>query len=294
MGPSRCSVRFPVENYNLEVTLNSGQAFRWELHQGAWEGIVGERWVRLTQEDNAILAETASPVKEWRWLAEYLQVDFRLESALETFPDDQPMRAAVSACRGIRLLRQNPWECLASFILSSNKQIIHIRQIIQLICERFGEPVRSASATRQFYQFPDSSLLADVDEAELRKCRMGYRARYLREAANLVASSRIDLRQLPDQQIDKARAALMSIPGVGRKIADCVLLFSLGFDESFPIDVWVMRGLREYYLVDRSVSLKDLQRFAVEHFGPYAGYAQQYLFHYWRTRWGETRPRKKL
>lgn len=284
MDTSHYKARFPVENYNLAVTLNSGQAFRWELHDGAWEGIVGGRWIKLSQEENGILAETASPVSEWGWLADYLQVDFQLESMLKTLPDDKPMRAAISACHGLRLLRQNPWECLASFILSSNKQIVHIRQIIGLICERFGKPVQGVPGSRTLYQFPDSSQIADATESELRECRMGYRARYLKETASLVESSGINLQQLPNLKIDEARTALMSLPGVGRKIADCVLLFSIGFNESFPIDVWIMRGLREHYFVDRPMSPRDLQRFVGEHFGPYAGYAQQYLFHHWRTR----------
>ena len=130
-----------VQDYDLAATLDSGQAFRWQERPGGWHGVIGEHWVRLTQMPEGIRAEVAAPVKNWDWLRDYLQTEVDLAAVLKTFPDDAPMRAAVAACRGLRVLRQDPWECLASFILSSTKQIVQIRQIISLLCERFGEPV---------------------------------------------------------------------------------------------------------------------------------------------------------
>ena len=132
---------FPVRNYDLDATLTSGQAFRWKFLEGAWEGVIGSRWVRLQSSDKGILAEVATPVSDWSWLTEYLQLEVDLESVLLSFPDDEPMRAAVGACRGLRLMRQEPWECLASFILSSTKQIVQIQQIVSLLCHRFGAPL---------------------------------------------------------------------------------------------------------------------------------------------------------
>ena len=104
-------------------------------------GVIGRHWVRLTQTRDGIRAETAGPVADWQWLRDYLQTEMDLDAVLKTFPDDAPMRDAVAACRGLRVLRQDPWECLASFILSSTKQIVQIRQIVALLCERFGEPI---------------------------------------------------------------------------------------------------------------------------------------------------------
>src|SRR6266850_4367365 len=119
---------FPVRHYNLEATLNSGQAFRWSASNGAWVGVIGSHWVRLRSDDFGITAETAEPIHNWAWLENYLRLNFDLEGVLLTFPEDEPMRAAVNTCRGLRLLRQAPWECLASFILSSTKQIVQIQQ----------------------------------------------------------------------------------------------------------------------------------------------------------------------
>ncbi len=131
----------PARDYDLEATLDSGQVFRWEKQKDFWTGIVGKNRVRLTQTGEGIHAQTGEPVMDWQWLRDFLQTETDLATVLKTFPDDEPMRRAVAACRGLRLLRQEPWECLASFILSSTKQIVQIRQIISLLCEKFGEPL---------------------------------------------------------------------------------------------------------------------------------------------------------
>jgi N-glycosylase/DNA lyase len=223
------------------------------------------------------------PASDWRWLTEYLQLEVDLVPVLASFPNDEPMRAAVASCRGLRLLRQAPWECLASFILSSTKRIVQIRQIVARLCERFGEQVNVPPNLPRVYDFPRAGRIARAGEAELRDCKMGFRAPNLRKAARMVADGAVDLDRLPGLSIDEARETLMRLPGVGRKIADCVLLFAYGFQDAFPVDVWVMKALRRLYFPRRPVSLERLQTFATTHFGPYAGYAQQYLFHYARV-----------
>jgi N-glycosylase/DNA lyase len=210
-----------VRDYDLAATLDSGQAFRWQPCNDSWVGVIGQRWVRLTQRHDGILAETAGPVAGWQWLRDYLQTETDLDAVLKTFPDDAPMRDAVAACRGLRVLRQDPWECLASFILSSTKQIVQIRQIVALLCERFGEPIIRPAATPPMdlvaadvsplhliqsnvradsrrllrfggsglnenhlsHSFPTTERLASVTEAELRACKMGFRAPHLLAAA---------------------------------------------------------------------------------------------------------------
>ncbi len=276
---------------------------------------------------------------------------------LKTFPDDEPMRRAVASCRGLRLLRQDPWECLASFILSSTKQIVQIRQIVALLCERFGEPVslsslkggesrgenspdqnspleplnrssrreeahskseaesqslltsaatevhgkaadyfetqlpsprlggaREKTRANPLFRFPTPERLAACSEAELRDCKMGFRAPCLLAAARAIADGKFDLKKIRALDYAAARAELMKLRGVGGKIADCVLLFAYGFDSAFPVDVWIERALQELYFPRRRASDKRLRHFAATHFGPHAGYAQQYLFHYMRTK----------
>jgi N-glycosylase/DNA lyase len=213
------------------------------------------------------------------------------------------------------VLRQDPWECLASFILSSTKQIVQIRQIVALLCKRFGEPIAAnlvaADVSRRTlplqevsadsrprlrfggsglnknhlsHSFPTAEQLAAATETELRACKMGFRAPHLLAVARQVAVGQFDLERLRHLPQAEAHEELMKLRGVGGKIADCVLLFAYGFDSAFPVDVWVERALRELYFPRRRVSAKRLQHFAATHFGPHAGYAQQYLFHYMRTK----------
>jgi N-glycosylase/DNA lyase len=189
----------------------------------------------------------------------------------------------VAACRGLRLVRQDPWECLASFILSSTKRIVQIQQIVARLCERFGEKVIVPQNHQPVYSFPLPGRIATAGETELRACKMGFRAPNLRTSAQMIAGGTVDLGRLSALPVGEARDALMRLPGVGRKIADCVLLFACGFQDAFPVDVWVMKALRRLYFPRRQVPLKRLHQFAATHFGPYAGYAQQYLFHYARV-----------
>jgi N-glycosylase/DNA lyase len=274
---------FIVCDYDLAATLASGQAFRWRQLDRWWAGVIGSHWVRLRSDPTSIIAETASPVADWDWLTHYLQLGLDLREVVRSFPDDEPMRAAVAACRGLRLLRQDPWECLASFILSSTKQIVQIRQITSLLCERYGQPLAVASGWPTAFAFPSPDRLARLTEAELRSCKMGFRAPYLLATARLIAGGQLELAHLQTLPVESARNELLALPGVGRKIADCVLLFAYGFQSAFPVDVWVMRALQQLYFPRRRVRVQRLHRFAATHFGPCAGYAQQYLFHYIRT-----------
>ncbi|HEV2436734.1 MAG TPA: DNA glycosylase [Verrucomicrobiae bacterium] len=315
------SIVLPVCDYDLAATLDSGQVFRWQELQGGWSGVIGKHRVWLTRVREGIRAETVAPVKDWDWLREFLQTEIDWAAILETFPDDAPMRAAVAACHGLRVLRQDPWECLASFILSSTKQIVQIRQIISLLCERFGEPFiwhqvgravpcapRTTPGSQQpcdgahgvtrptmkflegdemkgaQFSFPTPQQIAAATESELRACKMGFRAPYLLAAARQIAGGKFDLHRPRLLPLPAARAELMKLRGVGGKIADCVLLFAYGFDGAFPVDVWVERALRQLYFPRRRVTAKRLRHFAATHFGSHAGCAQQYLFHYMRTK----------
>ncbi len=281
------SAVFPVRDYDLGGTLESGQAFRWNRVDGGWNGVIHNRWVRLRADEFSITAEAAQPVSDWSWLTNYLQVELDLGVVVASFPDDEPIRAAVNACRGLRLLRQDPWECLASFILSSTKQIVQIRQIVSVLCERFGEPIPAAPQYAPAFGFPSPARLARASEAELRACKMGFRAPYLLETARRVTEGAIDLERLRALPVEIAREELVTLPGVGLKIADCVLLFAYGFQSAFPVDVWVIKALQKLYFPRRRASAKRLRHFSETHFGANAGYAQQYLFHYMRTKHGK-------
>lgn len=271
-----------MRDYDLDATLGSGQTFRWKKQQGKWCGIIGGQNIRLELKPDAILAERFGGNPDEAALREYLQTGTDLEAILKTFPDDPFMQKAIASCRGLRLLRQDPWECLASFILSSTKQIVQIEQIIKSLSENFGGKLPSPKGDSAF-AFPGPDRLMECTEKELRQCKMGFRAPYLLATAKIIGAHEFDLEGLKSLPLEEARLRLLTLPGIGPKIADCVLLFAFGFSHAFPIDVWVAKALEKIYFRRRPRKLSSLKTFVEKHFGPHAGYAQQYLFHYMRV-----------
>lgn len=268
-----------VSDYSLEHTLGCGQEFLWGKDELGWRGVIKGRLTRLREVPGGLEVGLYDGGGAG-WFRDYLQADVDLQRVVATFPRDRVLMDAVSACRGLRLLRQDPWECLAGFILSSTKQIVQIRQIVQLLCERHGRPVTGSESLRSF---PSPETVCAVGEAGLRACRMGFRAASLLGAARAVVDGKLDLEGLGTLPTGAAREQLMALRGVGQKIADCVLLFAYGRQDAFPVDVWVARMLQVVYFPRRKPSLAELREFSSGHFGPYGGYAQQYLFHYART-----------
>ena len=278
---SRTAV-FPLRDYDLAATLTSGQAFRWREVDGAWENIIAGRWVRLSAKDKTLHAETAAPETDWHWLTDYLQLDIDLKKILNQFPKDDPhLAAAKKTCAGLRLLKQDPWETLAGFICSSNKRIVQIQQIIGDLCDRFGKPIHEGWQT-----FPTAARLASLTEADLRDCRMGYRAKYLHATATMIASNQIDLPAIAALDYSAALAELQRLPGIGPKVADCILLFAYAHPRAFPLDTWIIKALRQLYFPRANPTPKQLHAFIQKHFAPHHGYAQQYLFHHVRTQGG--------
>ncbi|MBL68986.1 MAG: hypothetical protein CMO74_11150 [Verrucomicrobiales bacterium] len=273
---------FLVRDYDLAATLTSGQAFRWREVDGAWENVLAGRWVRLASNGQTIAARVVRPIRDWQWLRDYLQVDLDLQTIYGGFPAADPhLAAARRTCHGLRLLQQDPWETLAGFICSSNKQIVQIEQIIGEVCTRFGKPARVG-----WHTFPTAERIAACTEAELRACRMGYRAKYLLGSAQMIGRGEIQLEALRAMSYAKAREEIQRLPGIGPKVGDCILLFAYGFPDAFPVDTWVLKALRQLYFPHRAPKPKRLQAFIQKHFAPHHGYAQQYLFHHVRTQDG--------
>jgi N-glycosylase/DNA lyase len=276
-----------VQDYALGETLESGQAFGWDRDGDGWTGVVSGRWVRLSQCGAVISAEVAEPLTDWGWIESYLDLHEDLASVLATFPQDVPLGEAIAACRGLRLLRQEPWECLAGFICSSTKQIVQIRQIVRNLRERYGAPVVTPEGVSSAFAFPTVEVVAALDESALRACKLGFRAPYLLGAARRVIEGKLDLAVVSRVSLEEARAQLMELSGVGRKVADCALLFGFGHRQAFPVDVWVRVALtRLYFPRARKVTARRIEEFSASYFGVNGGYAQQYLFHYVRTRLG--------
>ena len=280
--PRTRSKHFEAKFYNLRATLDCGQAFRWLEHNDTWTGVIHGQWIQISNRQSGILVETTASSPKWDLIAGYFRFTEDIESITKAFPDDEHMTRAVSAYRGLRLLRQDPWECLASFILSSTKQIRHIRQIISKIAKHHGEEIPSLPGHDPAFTFPGPETLAQLSENALRELGMGYRAPYLRQTAQTIAAGKISLSEIGKLPYPKAKALLQQFAGVGPKIADCVLLFAYGKQQAFPIDVWVKRAINELYFAGQKPNKGTLENFAQTYFQPNSGYAQQYLFHYIR------------
>jgi N-glycosylase/DNA lyase len=219
-------------------------------------------------------------------VARYFSLDHPLTEICASFPNDPIMNAARDFCRGLRIIRQPKWECLATFICSSMKQVAHIRQISMALRRRFG--LAKSVCGCEVFCFPSAERIAATTERELEKCALGYRAKNLLVTAVRVASGSADLESWSTLLDTELRNRLMELPGVGAKVANCVMLFGYERIAAFPIDVWIERVLRETYGKTK-IKPKKLAEFAAEHFGAYGGYAQQYLFHHARTqKRGET------
>lgn len=276
-------VEIPYEGaFSLADTLKSGQLFHWEpavLNDcPGYAGCVGGRGPSfITQSDDG---RVFGLTNDDALLSRYFGLDHAIESIHATFPQgDSVLAEAIAYCPGIRLARQPMWECLATFITSSLKQVAHIRAISMKLRSRYG--VAHELAGKTFYSYPEPQALARAGEDALRECSLGYRAKSLHLAAQAMESGSFDLEGMENEEDPaKVMAALLELHGVGEKIANCVLLFSGGFHGAFPIDVWIERILRENYR--KRVRGPKLQKWAVDYFGENAGYAQQYLFHFAR------------
>ena len=266
---------------DLQSTLASGQTFRWRQSDGWFEGVVFSNLVRVRRAPEGI--EFVSEPDDEERIEPLLQSYFRLEEDLEAIyaaiDVDERLRASVERYRGMRLLRQDPWECLVSFICSSASNIPRISGVVEGLSAQFGRPIRSNGRVRGAFPGPDR--LAEAGEVRLRELGLGFRARYVAQTARAVADGAVDLFGLRESSYDDALAALTTLPGVGDKVANCVLMFSLEKLDAFPVDVWIRRALHDWYLKmeDGPRSARDMRVWAQDYFGPYAGYANHYLFH---------------
>jgi len=271
-------MKIVAPDFDLEKTLNCGQVFHWEKTGAGFVGAIGATAVYVEQQGDKVLFKGATA----KLVANYFSLDHPLAEICHSFPRDSSMTAARDFCRGLRIMRQPRWECLATFICSSMKQVAHIRQISLALRKTFG--ARKMIYGSHVYDFPGAARLVASTEKELRACSLGYRAKHLLATARLVAHGEATLEKwskLPDELL---RERLCELPGVGAKVANCVMLFAYERLRAFPIDVWIERVLKQQYFPrKRKVTAQQLREFCDNYFGEHGGYAQQYLFHHART-----------
>jgi N-glycosylase/DNA lyase len=276
----------PASDFDLPMTLDSGQVFHWEKLGQGFAGTIGDCAVYVEQNGSALKVRGGGePARLPRRplpkiVARYLALDHPLAEICASFPDDPAMNAARLFCRGLRIIRQPKWECLATFICSSMKQVAHIRQISLALRRRFGN--RRKVSDHVVYTFPRAQRIARATENDLRECALGYRAKNLLTSARLVSSGECDLESWSVLSDPDLREKLCSLPGVGAKIANCVMLFAYERLRAFPIDVWIERILKQQYFPRKKITEPRLREFSETYFGEHSGYAQQYLFHHAR------------
>jgi len=263
---------------NLDITINSGQVFLWDKIDGIWYGVNGTEILRVTQSPFEITSSQKKP-------SDFFRQDDNIEKILNEISKDNLVQTTVKRFPGLRLLRQDPFQCYISFICSSNSSIQNIKQMLKRLCQRFGK--KTDFDGFKFFSFPNVEKLAKANLKDLLSCGLGFRAKYVKKAAIAVYSGDIEFDFLKKTNYESAKQDLKNIYGVGNKIADCILLFSLEKLEAFPIDRWTQRVLQRYYskkffgLIEKSLTEKNyesIHKKIVEYFGPYAGYSQQFLF----------------
>lgn len=270
-----------VKDFDLTHTFMCGQCFRWnENEDGGYFGIAHGRAVDMYFKDDTLTIKgTNLKDVEDIWI-DYLDLDRDYSKVKALYSNDKYLSKAMKFGYGIHILNQDVFECLISFIISTQNQIPRIKKIVAKLSEMYGTKVDDRG-----WAFPTICELENISPEELGELKAGYRADYIVDAVRKILWGEVDLGKVRTSSYADAKAELMKIKGVGPKVADCVLLFSGKKPEAFPIDVWVGRTMRTLY-TDPKATNKEIEKKAVELFGEYAGFAQQYLFYYARENGG--------
>ena len=269
-----------VTDFNLKYTLESGQSFRWNRVDDAYYGVVDGRILKIRQSNDSLIIESSCNEDEQTFTSQlyhYLDLNRELATILDAVNVDAYIDRAIERFWGMRLLNQELWETIASFIVSQNNNMARIRSIIRSLSERFGQKLEFEGYVD--YTFPTPETLTNAGIDEIFSCGTGYRASYIWNAANNVVNGELALDTLKQVDYVQAKHELMKLEGIGEKVADCICLFSLGHLAALPIDVWIKRIFERIYLCKRAKP-REIHEFAKNYFGEFVGYAQQYLFHY--------------
>lgn len=266
------------DSFDIEQILECGQCFRFKkLNEKEYVIIAMSKVLHILQKENYIEFYPCTESEFSNIWLNYFDMNTDYKEIKKVLCEiDDILKESVAFAPGIRLLNQEPWECLISFIISQNNRIPMIKQVIKNISEKYG------TKSENYYLFPTMEQLKNADEDTLISCKTGFRAKYIIDAIDKLQNKTVDLNNFEKLSTEDAREKLISIKGVGPKVADCTLLFSLKRREVFPTDVWVKRVMEHFYFDGNDTSIKKIHELAQKKFGKYAGYAQQYLFHYAR------------
>jgi len=261
---------------DIDDSINSGQVFLWKKNNLDWYGINGQDVLKI---NNSGKIKSYQNNKK-----DFFRKKDNIEKIIKSISKDPITKKAVKQYPGLRIFEQDPFQCLISFIVSSNSNIQKIKNSLENLSKKFG--IKAEFDSQEFFLFPRPENLANASISEIKSCGVGYRASFIKEAANRTVLRKINFENLKKSNYQEAKKEICQIPGVGNKVADCIMLFSLNKLESFPLDRWMIRILEKYYsnkfqLETKTITEKQyeiLHERIVEHFGPFAGYAQQFLF----------------
>ncbi len=279
--------RLEASNFSLKATLESGQVFRCRSSNGFYYVVVGGSIAKLQQKESDLFYGCS---RKNFGVEKFLGLNHSYGEIIASISKDEIIAAAIKKHYGLRIIDQDVWECTASFICSAFSNIPRIRQCIEKVAAAFGDRIEFEGF--KTFSFPQPQQISDY--SKLKRCGLGYRAKYLFETARIFSanSDSYSLQQLQKLNYEKAKERLLELPGVGSKVADCILLFSCGFYGAFPVDVWIQRAMVGSYGRElnkfaaarkKKVSESVVADFARLYFGEYAGYAQQFLYHHSRV-----------
>ena len=263
---------------DIRTVFDCGQFFRYFEEGDLRYAIAGDKLVYLENDAESLRLYPVTKEDIEDFWYDFLRLDMSYRETEERFLQDDVLKKTVPVCRGMRILHQQEFETLISFIISANNNIKRIKKIIEAVCALAGE--KKATGEREYFAFPTPEALSRVTEEQLYQCGAGYRAPYIVKTARAVNEG-FDLKKVYDMDYDEAKKYLCTLMGVGPKVADCILLFAYNKFEAFPVDTWVKKILKEYYSFEPKTNAQAVE-FAAQRFGREAGIAQQYLFHYIR------------
>ena len=261
---------------NIDNSINSGQVFLWEKNGNDWYGINGQDILKINK--NGIIKSLLNSKTN------FFRKNDNMQEIIKSISKDEIVKKSVKQYVGLRIFKQDPFQCMISFIISSNSNIQKIKSSLEKISKKFGTKVKIQN--KEFFLFPKPEKLANASIEEIKKCGVGYRAPFIKQASKMIVLKKINFKYLEKCDYQEAKKKICVIPGIGNKVADCILLFSLNKLEAFPLDTWMIKILEKYYSKEFKIETKTitqkqyelLHEKIVNYFGPYCGYAQQYLF----------------
>jgi N-glycosylase/DNA lyase len=261
---------------NIDNSINSGQVFLWEKNGTDWYGINGQDILKINK--NGVIKSILNSKTN------FFRKNDNMQEIIKSISKDETVKKSVKQYEGLRIFKQDPFQCMISFIISSNSNIQKIKNSLEKISKKFGKKVKIQN--KEFFLFPKPEKLANASIEEIKKCGVGYRAPFIKQASKMIVLKKINFKYLEKCDYEEAKKNICVIPGIGNKVADCILLFSLNKLEAFPLDTWMIKILEKYYSNQFNIETKTitkkqyqiLHEKIVNYFGPYCGYAQQFLF----------------